>query len=250
MNLLESMKERHAVRNFSEEPLAAEQIATLSRLIDELNGTYDLHIQLIHDAEDALGGCPTHYGRFSGVHNLIALIGSDEPEGSETSGKDDDGTDAGVCDDGHRLDEQVGYAGELLALNAVSLGLDTSWVVLHETQDHHGAWTIGTGQRMPAAIALGHGTRPGRPHRSRPAEELGTVANGTYADAPEWFHAGIEAVMLAPSALGKQPVRFELLEDGRTVRAQALDGVQAHICLGIARLHFELGAGTGRFDWA
>lgn len=250
MNLLESMKERHAVRNFSEEPLAAEQIAALSRLIDELNDTHNLHIQLIHDVEDALGGCPTHYGRFSGVHNLIALIGSDKPKGPETSGKIVDGSDADSCDDERLLDEQVGYAGELLALNAVALGLDTSWMVLHETQDHNGAWTIDAGERMPAALALGHGTRPGRPHRSKPAEELGVVANGTYADAPDWFRTGIEAVMLAPSALGKQPVRFELLEDGRTVRAQALDGVQAHICLGIARLHFELGAGTGRFDWA
>ncbi|MBT1165034.1 nitroreductase family protein [Bifidobacterium felsineum] len=234
MNLLEAMKERHAVRNFTDEPMTAEQIGVLSGIIDELNATHGLSIQLIHDADDAFGGCPTHYGRFAGVHNLIALIGPD---------------DADAPDD---LDEMIGYAGELLALHAVAFGLDTSWVVLHEATEHEGLWTLEKGQRMPAAIALGHGARPGRAHRSKPAEELGPVADaiGTYAGAPVWFHNGIEAVALAPSALGKQPVRFTLLEDGCTVKAEALDGVQSRICLGIAKLHFELGAGTEHFTWA
>ena len=34
-----------------------------------------------------------------------------------------------------------------------------------------------------------------------------------------------------------------LLEDGKTVLAQPLEGVQADICLGIARYHFEVGSG-------
>ena len=61
--------------------------------------------------------------------------------------------------------------------------------------------------------------------------------------APDWFLSGLRAVALAPSALGKQPVRFTLLEDGKTVLAQPLEGVQADICLGIARYHFEVGSG-------
>lgn len=231
MNLLEAMEARHAVRNFTDEALTDEQIDALTKSIAELNTAHRLNMQLIHGVDDAFGGCPTHYGRFSGVHNLIALIGSENSQPEQ-------------------LDETVGYAGELLALNAVALGLDTSWVVLHETDEHDGQWTLEEGQRMPAAIVLGHGARPGRAHRSKPAEDLGLVANGTYADAPDWFHAGIESVMLAPSALGKQPVQFTLLEDGHTVQAQALDGVQAHICLGIAKLHFELGAGNDHFTWA
>ncbi|KAB7787981.1 nitroreductase family protein [Bifidobacterium cebidarum] len=233
MNLLEAMRERHAVRNFTDEPLTGEQIETLSTAITELNTSHNLQIQFIHGADDAFGGCPTHYGRFTGVHNLIALIGSDNglPE---------------------NLDERTGHAGELLTLTAVASGLDTAWVVLHEAGEHEGAWTLGNDQRMPAAIAVGHGARAGRPHRSKPAEELGMVSDaiGSYAEAPEWFRHGIDAVALAPSALGKQPVRFTLLEDGHTVKAEALEGVQAHICLGIAKLHFELGAGAGNFTWS
>lgn len=233
MNLLEAMELRHAVRDYTDEPLTADQTAALQEAIASANSRHGLDIQLVHDVPDALGGCPTHYGRFKNVRNLIALIGRDEPGADEAD-----------------LDERAGYAGELLALTAVSLGLDTSWAVLHETADHEGCWTLGEGERMPAAIALGHGTRPGRPHRSKPADQLGAIENGDYADAPDWFHRGIEAVILAPSALGKQPVRFTLLADGRTVRAEALEGVQAEICLGIAKLHFELAVGGTDFVWA
>ncbi len=69
------------------------------------------------------------------------------------------------------------------------------------------------------------------------------MENGDLSGAPDWFLSGLRAVALAPSALGKQPVRFTLLEDGKTVLAQPLEGVQADICLGIARYHFEVGSG-------
>ena len=69
------------------------------------------------------------------------------------------------------------------------------------------------------------------------------MENGDLSGAPDWFLSGLRAVALAPSALGKQPVRFTLLEDDKTVLAQPLEGVQADICLGIARYHFEVGSG-------
>lgn len=108
MNLLESMQKRHAVRDYNDEPLTAEQVNTLDEAIAAANAKQGLDIQLIHDVDDAFGGCPTHYGRFKNVHNLIALIGTDSPSNEAI------------------LDEKVGHAGQLLALTAVSLGLDTS----------------------------------------------------------------------------------------------------------------------------
>lgn len=232
MNLIEAMSARHAVRDYDDaRPIEPAVLDALETLITQLNADHDLDIQLVHDDGDAFGECPTHYGRFKGVRYCIALIGRD---GGDAAG----------------LDERAGYCGERLALEAVSLGLDTGWAVLHESREHSGAWRMDDDERMPAVIAIGHGNRPGRPHRSKPVEELGAVESGSFDDAPDWFVHGIEAVQLAPSALGKQPVRFTLLSDGRTVRAEALDGVQAEICLGVARLHFELGAGDADFAWA
>ncbi|RSX57792.1 nitroreductase family protein [Bifidobacterium samirii] len=251
MDIMEAMAARHAVRDYTDEPIGGDVESALTAAIGEANRDGGLHIQLVHDDADAFGGCPTHYGRFKGVRHCIALIGAESDD----------------------LDERIGYYGERLALEAVRLGLDTGWVVLHETQEHDGSWDIAPGERMAAAIAVGHGARPGRPHRSKPVDELGAVerpagvtdavdagasaadasaatdATDGLAGAPDWFVRALEAVQLAPSALGKQPYRFTLLEDGRTVRADMLDGVQPAIGLGIARLHFELGAADADFRW-
>ena len=76
-------------------------------------------------------------------------------------------------------------------------------------------------------------------------------AVGYAGETPTWFAAGVEAARLAPTALNQQRFRFELLEDGRTVRARALPAVSCgKVDLGIARLHFELGANAVSRDWA
>ena len=233
-DMLRAMERRHAVRDYSDRPIGEGALRGLAQAVAEANAASGLDIQLIHGPDDALGGCPTHYGHFRNVRAMIALIGAD--------------ADPHEPDD---LDERIGYWGERLALTAVTLDLDTSWVVLHDTGKAGCPWTLADGERMPAAITIGYGNRPGRPHHSKPPEELGTVESGEYADSPDWFRHGIEAVALAPSALGRQPVRFTLSADGHSVRAEALEGLQSAICLGIAKLHFELGAGPDAgFVWA
>lgn len=261
MHIIEAMTARHATRAFDETPISDDQIQSLKRLIGRLNAYGDLDMQLIHDETDAFGGCPTHYGRFRNVRWCAALIGTDkngavtnseaaadgdttdgDATGTGTVGGDTTGGEPGAVRD---LDWRVGYFGELFALGAVSMGLDTGWAVLHETNDHHGSWRMLDGERMPAVIAIGHATRPGVAHRAKSLDLLGAVESGTLADAPAWFVAGLSAAALAPSALGKQPFRFTLLADRHTVRAEALEGVQAEIGLGIAMCHFELGACHG-----
>lgn len=66
---------------------------------------------------------------------------------------------------------------------------------------------------------------------------------------PEWFERGVQAALLAPTAMNQQKVRFELLPDGRTVHAQASPGAYTAVDLGIAKYHFEVGAGTENFAW-
>ena len=285
IDTIEAMKRRHAIRDFSDRLIDPSVLNALQEAIAQANSQSELNIQLIHDETDAFGGCPTHYGRFKNVRYCIALIGRDETcnddhlQNSRTNNNSHDNVNShdkvsNTADNNQReashrvqtvvdhacLDERIGYYGEQLALLATQLGLDTGWAVLHETSEHNGQWHMNDDERMPAVIAIGYGTRPGRPHRSKPLTQLGTVEHGateraegddsvdnnnaTLAGAPEWFLAGLEAVALAPSALGKQPVFFTLLADGR-VRAEALDGVQSEICLGVAKYHFVVGSGRG-----
>ena len=67
-------------------------------------------------------------------------------------------------------------------------------------------------------------------------------------DVPEWFKKCVEAALLAPTAVNQQKFFFSL-DNGR-VSARAGMGFYSKIDLGIAKCHFELGAGKENFNWA
>jgi len=58
----------------------------------------------------------------------------------------------------------------------------------------------------------------------------------------------MEAVLLAPTAVNQQKFLFTLGKDGR-VSAQAGHAFYAKMDLGIAKYHFEVGAGKENFQW-
>ena len=58
----------------------------------------------------------------------------------------------------------------------------------------------------------------------------------------------LQNALLAPTAMNQQKFRFSL--DGRTVHAEAGNGFYTKIDLGIAKYHFEVGAGKENFEWA
>ena len=79
-----------------------------------------------------------------------------------------------------------------------------------------------------------------------------SLCSGT---APEWFARGVELALLAPTAMNQQKFRFELVDgdaDASKPRLKATTGLGSYtdIDLGIAKLHFELGAGPDAFKWA
>lgn len=66
---------------------------------------------------------------------------------------------------------------------------------------------------------------------------------------PTWFVKGMEAALLAPTAINQQKFEFVLL-DGDKVEAKTrltLTNSYAKIDLGIAKCHFEIGAGKENF---
>ena len=221
--LTELMRSRHSVRAFADRPIEGAVSEALEAQVTAENERAGLSMQLCLDAPGAFDGRLAHYGSFRNVRNHLALVGPSGPG----------------------LDEAVGYAGEKVVLLARALGVDSCWVALTYDRRRSPA-RVGTGERCALAIALGYGEKPGAEHPTKPAEKLCRV-NGA---APAWFSAGVEAARLAPTALNQQRFRFELLEDGRTVRARALPALSCgKVDLGIARLHFELGANAVSHDW-
>lgn len=104
--------------------------------------------------------------------------------------------------------------------------------------------TISPGEKLACVIAIGYGAAQGVPHRSKPAEAVCRAGE----PVPPWFRAGVEAALLAPTAMNQQKFLFTLGEDGG-VSARATGGFYSHIDLGIVKYHFQLGAGRESFRW-
>ena len=162
-----------------------------------------------------------HYGKFSGVTNYIAMIGKKGPD----------------------LEEACGYYGERLVLKAQQLGLNTCWVAMTYSKIRS-AFSVGEGEKLCIVISLGYGKTQGVPHKSKAIEKVAK----TDGPAPDWFTSGVEAALLAPTAMNQQKFRFTLTDDKVSVRAGV--GFYTKIDLGIVRYHFEAGAGKEHFTWA
>ena len=214
MTEMEAMRARHSVRQYTDKPLEEAQIAALRQEIEVCNALSGLHIQLVTDEPKAFGGLMAHYGKFSGVRNYIALVGKKEP----------------------RLDEACGYWGEKLVLAAQALGLNTCWVAL-TYKKVPGAFKVDPGEKLALVIAVGYGATQGVPHKSRPAQAVSDLA----PDSPDWYRAGVEAALLAPTAMNQQ--KFTIARDGESVTIKAGKGAYSKVDLGIVKYHFELGSG-------
>ncbi len=59
---------------------------------------------------------------------------------------------------------------------------------------------------------------------------------------PEWFLSGMEAALLAPTAMNQQKFFIELMSDGN-VKATSGKVFYTKLDLGIVKYHFEMGSG-------
>ena len=141
------------------------------------------------------------------------------------------------------LDEKCGYYGERLVLKAQQLGLNTCWVAMTYSKGK-AVFSTAPGEKLCIVIALGYGENQGIAHKSKPFEKIASAEG----QIPSWFRSGAEAALLAPTAMNQQKFKFEL--HGSQVTAKAGLGFYSKIDLGIAKYHFEIGAGKENFTWA
>jgi len=229
MTLQEAIQARHSVRAYKDQPVTDENARLLQEQIDAVNREGQLHIQLIRNEPRAFQGTLAKYGKFRGVTDYLVMAGV----------KADD------------LDERIGYYGEQLVLFAQTIGLNTCWVGLSYSKIP-GTYALNDGEVILAYIAIGYGETQGVSHKIKRIDQVSNVTDLT----PGWFRRGVEAALLAPTAVNQQKFSFEYLPpaDGQPARVVAkrhfsLIGY-THIDLGIAKCHFEVGAGTDNFHWA
>lgn len=220
MDVLQAMKERHSVRSYTDRPIEGRIKDDLSSYINDCNRDGQLHIQLVLDEPHAFDGFMAHYGKFVGVKNYIVLAGKKSPD----------------------LEERCGYYGEKIVLHAQTLGLNTCWVAMTYSKGK-AKFQLNADEKLCLVIAIGYGKTSGTAHTSKPREAV-MRAN----TPPDWFLQGIDAALLAPTAMNQQKFTFTL--EGNKVTAKAGMGFYSKIDLGIAKCHFELGAGAQHFQWA
>lgn len=222
MDLMEAIEQRHSVRTYLVNPLPAEVVRQLEEAVAACNRESGLSIQLVTNEPAAFSGMMAKYGKFSGVRNYLALVG-----------------DKGMPD----LDERCGYYGERLVLLAQQLGLNTCWVGM-TFKKVPSAYRVKPGQKLVIVVALGYGATQGVAHKVKTPEE---VCPGI-AQAPAWFARGVEAALLAPTAVNQQ--KFTLAYQGGTdVQAKAQLGFFSKVDLGIVKYHFEVGAHPEQVHW-
>ena len=125
--------------------------------------------------------------------------------------------------------------------SAQELGLNTCWAALTHGKSKA---AIAGGETEVIIIALGYGKTQGAVRKSKSAAEVSNLS----PDAPEWFKRGVEAALLAPTAVNQQKFRFTL--SGNRVSAKhGLIGSCLKVDLGIVKCHFELAAGKENFEW-
>ena len=215
MTDLEAIRARHSVRAYLDKPIPPELRRELDALAERCNRESGLHIRLIYDDPAGYDSFLTHYGVFRNVTNYIVLAGKKEGD----------------------FDFRCGYYGEKLVLLAQKLGLNTCWTALTFNKKRVRE-LIPEGESLCMAIALGYGKTQGVPHRSKRPER---VSEGVET-MPDWFEKGLEAALLAPTAVNQQRFCFGLEYGEATVRVKGI-GSYTRVDLGIAALHFELGSG-------
>lgn len=244
--LIDAINIRTSIRSYDPDPIDDDTARQLDMTIDAVNMLADAHIQLVRD-QPAVFADANASGHLNNAANYLAVVG---PK-----------------DDGAR--ERAGFYTERVVLAATLRGLGTCWV--------GGSWNrskaarhcrLSAGEELYLGVVIGYPER----HFDRMAKSYTELAamrdahreSKTYeqftapmsdearAAAPDWFKAGVQAAMKAPSAMNRQPIVFSYNPDDDTAAAMIdpnVESGQALNDLGIAKLHFQIGAGSGTWAW-
>ena len=223
----EAIEARHSVRAYKDLPLSEEIVKLLEDELVKLNNEGQLHIQLICNEPKAFQGTMAKYGKFRNVNNYLVMAGKKAED----------------------LDERIGYYGEHLVLLAQTLGLNTCWVGLSYSKVP-GTYVLEEGETIACSIAIGYGETQGVGHKIKTVEQVSNASDIT----PSWFKKGVEAALLAPTAVNQQKFSFEhvgVKNNCHLIRAKKGFSMIGYtkMDLGIAKYHFEIGAGEVNFEW-
>ena len=225
MITVETIRERHSVREYAGGLLARAEFDALGAVVEECARESGLDIQLVGDNPEVFNVI-ARFGLIRGCRTHVAFVV-------------DDAKARGVADD-----EAIGYWGQKIVLAAQDMGFNTCWCALCSRKKSRAV--VAPGKKIRLIIAVGHGKTQGFSRKTKSVEALSSVE---CAKAPVWFAAAMEAAQLAPTAMNNQNFKITLLSDGKTVRIDAPKSGLNVIDEGIVRCNFEIAAKEAGADW-
>jgi nitroreductase len=226
---------RRSRRQYDFSPLEPHELAGLQEVCREFSPFTGIRANVVTESpEKILKGAVGPYGKIKGAPALIAFTGNmDDPN----------------------VQENLGYVGEGIILEATAMGLGTCWVGgFFRPRVAASAVGISRNEKVLAVTPVGRPvenytreeriiTGFGRNRRRKPLTELAT---GLERERwPQWIEPALEAARIAPSAINRQPWRFLVAPDSITVSVESARmnlGISKRLDCGIAMMHIEVAA--------
>jgi len=226
---------RRSRRRFEAKPLESNILTSIDSFCNNFRPFPHARAELVTSSpETVFKGIVGSYGKIKDATAFIAFIGKmDCPY----------------------VQEQVGYTGEGIILEAEAMGLATCWVAgFFRPKLVKSLINIGKGERVLSVTPIGYSTEMlsfeekimtgfGLTHRRKSLSHLVTGLNKS--EWTEWMMSALQSARLAPSAVNRQPWRFYVEPDSITVSVNSFKrqyGLSKRLCCGIAMLHIEVAA--------
>ena len=231
---------RRSRRSFENRPLEFEHSTHMSSVCEGFKPfPYSRSVLVTESPETVFKGAIGPYGKIRGAPAFIAFVGN---IGNPS------------------MQEQVGYMGEGIVLEAEAMSLGTCWVALFRSKIVESLVELEKNERVLAVAAIGYAKKQesieeklitglGWTHRRKSLSDLVIGCKGI--DYPQWVLSALNAARLAPSAVNRQPWRFQVDSNSITVSVNSLRreyGVSRRLDCGIAMLHIEVAARNSGID--
>jgi hypothetical protein len=225
MDIMQAIEKRISCRAYDDRAVEADKLDQLAACIEEGNAAGGLRMVLVRP-EDGGANLKLSGAMFSGrPSTYIALIAADDEE----------------------TRDRLGYYGEKVVLLAEQLGLGTCWVAGTYDQSTV-AVARQDGEKLHGVIPVGYAMAkmPLKQRTVRAAlrkrDRKPADVYAEYASAPAWIRAGVDAMIKGPSAVNGQPWVLVDTPSGVAATLPRIKSTVEYIDLGIAKLHFQLGA--------
>jgi len=223
----EASKKRYSCRNYKKQPIADDDQSKIVNLCNLVNGFDDgvRFVPIFNASPDMFGAAP--FMALKNVPAFVAIFSNRES----------------------RAFEQAGFYGEAVCLDMTRLGINTCWVSgsikrqkLSEYMDIKGT------ERFLTSIAFGYGCDSQEKVLQKTTERKRKSIEKVFKVNQEnnnWQRI-MRCVIDAPSAMNRQPWRFEMSDDMILAHKPLIRGgsYPAELDVGIAMLHLSIAVRT------